>query len=227
MNVRRSPVYEHAYPCAMSARTANLVVLDHPLIQHKLASLRDKATPSQEFRRLLAEIAALMTYEVCREFATSSVIVETPLEPTSARVLAKPITVVPVLRAGLGMTRGVLDLIPHARVGHIGVRRDEATAAPMGYYTRLPEDIASGPVLLVDPMLATGGSSDHALSQLRDAGCRDIRLVCLVAAPEGVARLARTHPSVTIYTAALDRQLDDRNYIRPGLGDAGDRCFGT
>lgn len=202
-------------------------MLDHPLIHHKLAVLRNRATGSMEFRRVLGEIAALMTYEVCREFSTRAVTVETPLEPTRAHVLDRPITVVPVLRAGLGMTRGVLDLIPDARVGHIGVRRDEETAAPTGYYTRLPSDVGTGPVLLVDPMLATGGSSDHALAQLKGAGCTDIKLVCLVAAPEGVARLARAHPDVTIYTAALDRQLDERNYIRPGLGDAGDRCFGT
>ena len=141
--------------------------------------------------------------------------------------LARPITVVPVLRAGLGMTRGVLDLLPEARVGHIGIRRDEGTAAPMGYYTNLPQDAADGPVLLVDPMLATGGSAAHALSVLESAGCKDIRLVCVVAAPEGVKCLERSHPHVAIYAAALDRCLDERKFIRPGLGDAGDRCFGT
>ncbi|MSR29440.1 MAG: uracil phosphoribosyltransferase [Phycisphaerales bacterium] len=205
----------------------NLHTVDHPLIHHKLAELRNRSTSSRDFRRLLAEISALMTYEVCRGFATEPYDIDTPLEKMHGRRLARPVTVVPVLRAGLGMTRGVLDMLPDARVGHIGIRRDEDSAAPIGYYTRLPEDVGNGPVLLVDPMLATGGSADHALTLLRDAGCRDTRLVCIVAAPEGVARLARSHPDVPIYTAALDRELDERKFIRPGLGDAGDRCFGT
>ncbi len=202
-------------------------MIDHPLVHHKLAELRARATPSREFRRLLGEIAALMTYEVCRGFATAPCDIETPLETMKGRRLARPVTVVPVLRAGLGMTRGVLDMLPDARVGHIGVRRDEESALPISYYTRLPADAGDGPVLLVDPMLATGGSADQALALLQEAGCRDVRLVCIVAAPEGVAHLARTHPHVSIYAAALDRQLDERKFIRPGLGDAGDRCFGT
>ncbi|MSR44223.1 MAG: uracil phosphoribosyltransferase [Phycisphaerales bacterium] len=211
----------------MPHSTSNLHIFDHPLIHHKLSFIRDRTTNTRDFRRLLSEIAALMTYEVSREFATISCEVETPLERTTVRRLAAPITLVPVLRAGLGMTRGVLDLLPEARVGHIGIRRDESTALPVGYYTKLPKDIAAGPVILVDPMLATGGSCAHAITLLLEAGCSDIRVVCLVAAPEGVAFLARTHPTVRIYAAALDRELDDHKYIRPGLGDAGDRCYGT
>ncbi len=192
-----------------------------------MAELRARTTPSREFRRLLGEISALMVYEVCRGFATESCEVETPLERTHGRRLARPVTVVPVLRAGLGMTSGVLSMLPDARIGHIGVRRDENTAAPIAYYTRLPDDASEGPVLLVDPMLATGGSADHALGLLHAAGCRDTRFICLLAAPEGVARIHTSHPQVPIYAAALDRELDDRKYIHPGLGDAGDRCFGT
>lgn len=192
-----------------------------------MAELRARSTSSRDFRRLLGEISALMTYEVCRGFATESCEVVTPLETTQGRRLSRPVTVVPVLRAGLGMMRGVLDMLPDARVGHIGVRRDEESALPIGYYTRLPDDAADGPVLLIDPMLATGGSAVHALALLHDAGCRDTRFVCLVAAPEGVARVQEAHPHVPIYAAALDRQLDARKFIRPGLGDAGDRCFGT
>ncbi|MSR69447.1 MAG: uracil phosphoribosyltransferase [Phycisphaerales bacterium] len=206
---------------------ANLHIFDHPLIHHKLSYIRDRQTNTRDFRRLLSEIATLMTYEVCREFATVSAEVDTPLERTTVRRLAAPITLVPVLRAGLGMTRGVLELLPEARVGHIGIRRDESTALPIGYYTKLPADIAAGPVILVDPMLATGGSCAHAITLLREAKCCDVRVVCLVAAPEGVARLTRDHPTVRIYAAALDRELDSNKYIRPGLGDAGDRCYGT
>ena len=168
-----------------------------------------------------------MTYEVFREFGTTACEVETPLERTAAERIITPITIVPVLRAGLGMTLGVLDLVPEARVGHIGIRRDESTALPIGYYTKLPVDVASGPVILVDPMLATGGSSSHALSILRGAGCMDLRLICLVASPEGVGRLLADHPGVRVYAAALDRELDSNKFIRPGLGDAGDRTYGT
>ncbi len=211
----------------MSNPSAHLHIFDHPLIHHKLSYIRDRHTNTRDFRRLLSEIATLMTYEVCRDFVTESAEVETPLERTRVRRIATPITLVPVLRAGLGMTRGVLEMIPEARVGHIGIRRDESTALPVGYYTKLPSDVAAGPVILVDPMLATGGSSDYAITLLREAGCTDVRLVCLVAAPEGVARLAKAHPEVRIYAAALDRELDSNKYIRPGLGDAGDRCYGT
>jgi uracil phosphoribosyltransferase len=211
----------------MPHRFPNLCLVRHPLIAHKLSFIRDRHTNTQDFRRLLSEIAALMTYEVFREFGTTACEVETPLERTAAERIITPITIVPVLRAGLGMTRGVLDLVPEARVGHIGIRRDESTALPIGYYTKLPVDVASGPVILVDPMLATGGSSSHALSILRGAGCMDLRLICLVASPEGVGRLLADHPGVRVYAAALDRELDSNKFIRPGLGDAGDRTYGT
>jgi len=211
----------------MPHRFPNLCLVQHPLIAHKLSFIRDRHTNTRDFRRLLSEIAALMTYEVFREFTTTSCEVETPLELAAAERITTPITIVPVLRAGLGMTRGVLDLVPEARVGHIGIRRDESTAMPIGYYTKLPSDVSSGPVILVDPMLATGGSSSHALSILRGAGCADLRLICLVASPEGVGRLLADHPTVRIYAAALDRELDKNKYIRPGLGDAGDRTYGT
>jgi uracil phosphoribosyltransferase len=211
----------------MPHRFPNLCLVRHPLIAHKLSFIRDRHTNTRDFRRLLSEIAALMTYEVFREFGTTACEVETPLERTAAERIITPITIVPVLRAGLGMTRGVLDLVPEARVGHIGIRRDESTALPIGYYTKLPVDVASGPVILVDPMLATGGSSSHALSILRGAGCMDLRLICLVASPEGVGRLLADHPGVRVYAAALDRELDSNKFIRPGLGDAGDRTYGT
>ncbi len=211
----------------MPHRFSNLCLVRHPLIAHKLSFIRERHTTTRDFRRLLSEIAALMTYEVFREFATTPCEVETPLERAAAERITTPITIVPVLRAGLGMTRGVLDLVPEARVGHIGIRRDESTAMPIGYYTKLPSDVSCGPVILVDPMLATGGSSSHALSILRGAGCTDLRLICLVASPEGVGRLLADHPTVRIYTAALDRELDANKYIRPGLGDAGDRTYGT
>jgi uracil phosphoribosyltransferase len=211
----------------MPHRFPNLCLVRHPLIAHKLSFIRDRHTNTRDFRRLLSEIAALMTYEVFREFGTTACEVETPLERTAAERITTPITIVPVLRAGLGMTRGVLDLVPEARVGHIGIRRDESTALPIGYYTKLPVDVASGPVILVDPMLATGGSSSHALSILRGAGCMDLRLICLVASPEGVGRLLADHPGVRVYAAALDRELDSNKFIRPGLGDAGDRTYGT
>jgi uracil phosphoribosyltransferase len=211
----------------MPSRFPNLRHVDHPLIRHKVSSLRDRTTPPHEFRRVLSEVAGLMTYEVCRELETGPVEVETPLERTTAHRLLRPITIVPVLRAGLGMTQGILHLIPEARVGHIGVRRDELSGKPEGYYVKLPPDVAAGPVFLVDPMLATGGSAAHAFTLLQGAGCTDLRLVCLVAAPEGVARLGREFPSIRIYSASLDRELDSRLFIRPGLGDAGDRCFDT
>ena len=211
----------------MPHRFPNLCLVRHPLIAHKLSFIRDRHTNTRDFRRLLSEIAALMTYEVFREFGTTACEVETPLERTAAERITTPITIVPVLRAGLGMTRGVLDLVPEALVGHIGIRRDESTALPIGYYTKLPVDVASGPVILVDPMLATGGSSSHALSILRGAGCMDLRLICLVASPEGVGRLLADHPGVRVYAAALDRELDSNKFIRPGLGDAGDRTYGT
>lgn len=205
----------------------NLRVLEHPLIRHKLALVRTRATPPDEFRRLLDEIAGLMVYEISRDFPVEEIGLETPLERTRGWRLAKRVTLAPILRAGLGMTDGILRLFPEARIGHIGIQRDENSRLPIDYYAKFPPDVASGPVLIVDPMLATGGSAVHAVDHLKRKGCRDIRMVCLVAAPEGVRAMLAAHPEVPIHTAALDRELDERAFIRPGLGDAGDRIFGT
>lgn len=205
----------------------NLVVFDHPLIQHKLTHIRDARTGHRAFRALLAQIAGLMVFEATRGFPTREVAVETPLERTSGRLLSATITIVPVLRAGLGMTTGILEVMPEARVGHLGLARNEETLEPVVYLRKLPRDLDAGPVLLVDPMLATGGSASQAISILRAAGAADLRMMCLVASPEGVRRLRREHPEVRIYAAALDRQLDHRGYILPGLGDAGDRMYDT
>ena len=208
-------------------RFPNLRVFDHALIQHKLALLRDAHTSPEDFRALLNEIAGLMVFELSRNFPTKAVTVQTPLESCEGRTLSQPVTLAPILRAGLGMTDGILRLFPEARVGHIGIQRDERSHQPVNYYTRFPKDIADGPVLVVDPMLATGGSAVHAIDHIKRLGCRDLQMVCLVAAPEGVKRLLDRHPEVPVFAAALDRQLDHNAYIRPGLGDAGDRIFGT
>ena len=205
----------------------NLVVFDHPLIQHKLAYLRDKATSHRPFRALLSQIAGLMVFEVTRSFPIRRVDIQTPLEPTVGHHLAGTVTLVPVLRSGLAMTEGILDVMPEARVGHLGLARDEETLRPVTYLKKLPRDLAAGPVILVDPMLATGGSAAAAITILREAGAADLRMICLVASPEGVRRIAESHPQVMIYSAALDRGLTDRGYIIPGLGDAGDRMYGT
>jgi len=205
----------------------NLHVHAHPLIEHKLRILRDKETSCQTFRRVLGEIAGLMTYEALREVPTFDTTITTPITVAPAKKLASPITIVPILRAGLGMTDGVLALVPEARIGHIGVQRNEETLAPTEYYEKLPRDVETGPVLVVDPMLATGGSAVFAIDYLRKRGCDRIRFLCLVAAPEGVAKLRDEHPEVMIHTAALDERLDENAYIVPGLGDAGDRVFGT
>ncbi|MFK7959105.1 MAG: uracil phosphoribosyltransferase [Phycisphaerales bacterium] len=212
---------------ASPERHPNLRVLDHPLIGVKLTRARDRATPPADFRRLIDEIAGLMTFEACKHLQTEATSVETPLETTTGTSLARTITVVPILRAGMGMTDGMLALLPEARVGHIGLYRDEERMEPVTYYCKLPKDVADSQVLLVDPMLATGGSASFAVQRLKEEGCRDIRLICLVVAPPGVERMAADHPDVTILTAALDERLDDRCFIRPGLGDAGDRIFGT
>ncbi len=206
---------------------ANLRIFDHPLIHHKLSLARNRVTPPEHFRRLLNEIAGLMVYEVSRNFLTSSYTVQTPLEPAPGKRLLQPVTLVPILRAGLGMTDGILRLFPEARVGHIGIQRDETTKQPIHYYSHFPQDIAAGPVIIVDPMLATGGSAVHAANHLRRLGCEHIQMICLVAAPTGVDKMRVTHPEVSIFTAALDRELDENAFIRPGLGDAGDRVFGT
>jgi uracil phosphoribosyltransferase len=210
-----------------SPEFANLRIFDHPLIQDKLTAARDRRTSSAEFRRLLNAIAGLMTFQASRHFGTRSVEIETPLETTSGLALAQPVTLVPILRAGVGMTDGILSMIPEARVGHLGIYRDEDKLEPVSYYAKLPPDVADSHVLLVDPMLATGGSAVYAVTHLKEAGCRDVHLLCLVCAPPGVQAMLDAHPDVVVYSASLDRELDERGYIRPGLGDAGDRIFGT
>lgn len=205
----------------------NVVVFDHPLIQHKLTWLRDATTSPRAFRALMYQIAGLMTFEVTRTLPADPVPVRTPLETMTGVRLRGTITVVPVLRAGLGMAEGVLEVMPEARVGHLGFARDERTLEPVAYLRRLPANLDAGPVILVDPMLATGGSAVAALRALRESGAIDLRFMCLVAAPEGVARLHAEEPELVIYAAAVDRQLNERGYILPGLGDAGDRLYGT
>lgn len=205
----------------------NVIVIEHPVIQTKLSELRDYTTDHRKFRALLDEVASLMVYEVTRGWPTTPRPVQTPLERTTGHVLARPVTIVPILRAGLGMADGVLRLLPEARVGHFGVYRNEQTLEPVSYYQKLPPDVAATEVLLIDPMLATGGTASAAVSLLKQAGVSAIRLVCLVAAPEGIQALHALHPEVPVYCAAVDRELSDRGYILPGLGDAGDRTFGT
>lgn len=205
----------------------SITVFDHPLIQHKLTWMRDRTLSDRPFRALLAQIAELMVFEATRSFPTVDIEVETPMQRTIGRRIQARITVVPVLRAGLAMAEGILDIMPEARVGHLGMYRDEKTLRPVPYLQKLPKDLDAGPVLLVDPMLATGGSASESLTVLKRAGARDLRFICLVAAPEGIARLGLDHPDVPIYAAAVDRGLNDKGYIMPGLGDAGDRLYGT
>ena len=207
--------------------TPNVILIDHPVVQTKLTELRDYTADHRRFRMLLDEIAGLMVYEVTRDWPTVQKPVQTPMERTTGRVLSRPVTLVPILRAGLGMADGVLRLLPEARLGHFGVYRDEATLSPVSYYKKLPPDVGQTEVLLIDPMLATGGSALAAVAYLKGAGATSIRLVCLVAAPEGILALHRQHPEIPVYCAAVDRQLNERAYILPGLGDAGDRIFGT
>jgi uracil phosphoribosyltransferase len=206
---------------------AGLTVLDHPLIRHKLALLRDERTTSRDFKLLVGEIAALMTYEVTRDLPTEPVEVRTPLETTIGAQIAVRLALVPILRAGLGMVEGIHQLIPSARVGHIGLYRDHETLQPVSYYFKVPTPVADHRFLILDPMLATGGSATAAATRLREAGALNIALLSLVAAPEGVAAFTRAHPDVPVYVAALDRELNAQGYILPGLGDAGDRIFGT
>ena len=207
---------------------SELHVVDHPLITHKLSIMRNKKTGSKDFRQLLEEIAMLMGYELTRDLPTEEIAIETPLCKMQARVISgKKLAIVPILRAGLGMVDGLLSLIPVAKVGHIGLYRDPETHLPVEYYCKLPPDIDERIVILVDPMLATGGSAVDALSMLKARGCKQIRFMCLVSAPEGVKKVQEAHPDVDIYTAALDDHLNERAYIVPGLGDAGDRIFGT
>lgn len=206
----------------------NLVVVDHPLIRHKLSYLRARTTPTKEFKELVNEIAMLMAFEATRELVTEEVEVNTPLERTVCRrIRGKKLVLVPILRAGLGMVEGILRLMPGARVGHVGLYRDEETLEPVEYYFKVPPQASGREFLLLDPMLATGGSASAAVSLLKERGAKAIRFLCLVAAPEGVRRLERDHPDVPVLAAALDRELDDDGYILPGLGDAGDRLFGT
>ena len=206
----------------------NLIVLAHPLIQHKLTILRDRSTATRDFKQLVNEIAMLMAYEVTKDLPVEAVEVETPLERMrGARVAGKKLVLVPILRAGLGMVEGIAQLIPSARVGHIGIYREHDTLEPVDYYFKIPSDEDARDFFLLDPMLATGGSAVDAVSALKHAGAQRIRFLCLVAAPEGVRRMLQAHPDVLIFAAALDRQLNDHGYILPGLGDAGDRLFGT
>jgi len=205
-----------------------LHIIEHPLIAHKLTIMRKVETGPKDFRELLNEISMLMGYEITRDFPLTEIEIESPLQKMTAyEIGGKKVAIVPILRAGLGMVDGLLSLIPVAKVGHIGLYRDPETHTPVVYYCKLPADIDQRTVILCDPMLATGGSASDAASMLKEKGATDIRLMCLVAAPEGVARMQADHPDVDIYTAALDDRLNDQAYILPGLGDAGDRLFGT
>ncbi|MGA3398939.1 MAG: uracil phosphoribosyltransferase [Acetobacteraceae bacterium] len=207
---------------------SNVTVLEHPLVRHKLTLLRRKETPTAEFRRLMRELSLLMAYEVTRGLPTETVAIETPLEVTQAPLLSgKKLCFLSILRAGNGMLDGMLDLVPSARVAHIGLYRDPHTLVPVEYYLKLPDDIQDRLVIVVDPMLATGHSAIAALHRVRQAGATQISFACLLAAPEGLAALVESHPDIRVYVAAIDRQLDDHGYIRPGLGDAGDRLYGT
>ena len=205
-----------------------LHVLDHPLLQHKLSVIRDKNTSVKEFREIVSEMASLMCYEATRDLPVMEVEVETPIAVARVKKLAgKKLAIVPILRAGLGMVDGILQLIPGAKVGHIGLYRDPETHEPVEYYCKMPNDIAEREVLVLDPMLATGGSASAAITFIKNYGCRHIRLMNIIAAPEGVKRIREDHPDVDIYVAAVDSNLNDHAYIVPGLGDAGDRIFGT
>ena len=207
---------------------SELHIINHPLITHKLSIMRNKKTGSKDFRELLEEITMLMGYELTRDLPLEDVTIETPITKMKAKMISgKKLAIVPILRAGLGMVDGLLSLVPVAKVGHIGLYRDPDSHLPVEYYCKLPFDIEDRIVILVDPMLATGGSSSDALTMLKQHGCHNIRLMCLVAAPEGVKKVQEDHPDVDIYTAALDSHLNEHAYIVPGLGDAGDRIFGT
>ena len=206
----------------------NVNVISHPLVQHKLSFLRDKHTGSKEFRELVEELAMLLTYEATRDLPLAETQVETPICTATTKVLAgKKLGIVPILRAGLGMVDGMLNLIPAAKVGHIGLYRDPETLSPVDYYCKLPPDVQERDIIIVDPMLATGGSAVEAITIVKSAGCKSIRLVNLIAAPEGIKRMQEDHPDVDIYIAAVDERLNSHGYIVPGLGDAGDRLFGT
>ena len=206
----------------------NVTIMNHPLIQHKIGIIREKETGTKEFREMVSEIAMLETYESTRDLQLEDIDVETPMAKTTAKRLAgKKIAIVPILRAGLGMVPGMQTLIPAAKVGHIGMYRDHETLEPVEYYCKLPADVGERDVFVVDPMLATGGSACDAINQLKKHGCKNIRFLCIIAAPEGLARLVKEHPDVDITVGQLDDHLNEIGYIVPGLGDAGDRIFGT
>ncbi|NEU30408.1 uracil phosphoribosyltransferase [bacterium LRH843] len=207
---------------------SNVFVLDHPLIQHKLTHIRDKSTGTKEFRELVEEVAGLMAFEITRNLPLEEVTIKTPVAEATVNVISgKKLGLVPILRAGLGMVDGVLRMIPAAKVGHIGLYRDPETLKPIEYYVKLPNDVTEREFIVIDPMLATGGSAAEAIVSLKKRGAKKIKLMCLVAAPEGVQVIQEMHPDVDIYLAALDEKLDEKGYIVPGLGDAGDRLFGT
>ena len=206
----------------------NLVVFDHPLIQHKISILRDKNTSSKQFRELVEEITMLMCYESMRDLPLEDAEVETPLTKTTTKILSGvKLAIVPILRAGLGMVSGVLSLVPSARVGHIGMYRDEETLQPHEYYCKLPKNIDKRLIMVTDPMLATGGSAIDAITRIKEYGGKNIKFMCLIAAPEGIKALSEAHPDIKIYCACVDKCLNENGYIMPGLGDAGDRIFGT
>ena len=212
----------------MTVATQRVTIVDHPLVQHKLGLLRDQETPTQMFRQLVNEVTLLLTYEATKELATEEVEIETPLERTTVpRISGKKVAVCPILRAGVGMLDGVLDLITGARVGFIGLYRNEETLEPVEYYVKLPADIADRDVILLDPMLATGNSTASAVDTVKRAGAQSVRLIAVIAAPEGIERLHASHPDVHVVVAAVDRALNEKGYIVPGLGDAGDRLYGT
>jgi uracil phosphoribosyltransferase len=206
---------------------SKVTVLNHPLIDHKMSQVRDKNTSTKAFRETVSEIGALITYEITRDFKTTPKTIETPMARMTAYELEKPVVIVPILRAGLGMVDGIHNIIPNAKIGHIGLYRDEETLQPKAYYQKFPKSITESVVLVVDPMLATGGSASYAINVLKNQGVKDIRYVGLVGCPEGILRLQQDHPEVSIYLAALDEKLDENGYIVPGLGDCGDRLFGT
>lgn len=206
----------------------NVTVIDHPLVQHKLSYLRDTKTGSKEFRELVSELAMLLTYEATRDLPLEESTVHTPVADAKCYVLAgKKLGIVPILRAGLGMVEGMMSLVPAAKVGHIGMYRDPDTLQPVDYYCKLPADASERDMLIVDPMLATGGSAVEGINVVKRAGCKNIKLVCLIAAPEGIQVVQKAHPDVDIFVASVDQCLNDHGYIVPGLGDAGDRLFGT
>ena len=207
---------------------SKVVIMDHPLIQHKIGFIRRTETGTKDFRQTISEIAMLICYEATRDLPLEEVQIETPICPTTAKELkGKKLAVIPILRAGLGMVEGMLELIPAAKVGHIGLYRDPVTIEPVEYYCKLPEDCQEREIFVVDPMLATGGSSSAAIRMLKERGCRNIHFMCIIAAPEGIARMQKDHPDVDLYVGALDERLNENSYIVPGLGDAGDRIFGT